>query len=284
MAVAFGCSLGGMNTLIGTPVNLVARTTVDEAGLGSIGFFEFAKFGIPMNIVAVLFMYFIGYKILPGVPIDLESLRFREDASVMSPRKQWTVLGVFLLVVLGMSLESILGIPVYIIAFIGVALLFFTRTITDRQAYSYIEWPAVFIVAGILPLAGAMTKTGAADLIADKVIGLVGPGASVHVFIAALFLLVCFLTQIMSNTACAALLLPVGVSLANGLGCDPMAVIFTISIAAQCSLATPLATPHNTYIMGIAGYKFSDFLKAGLPLCLIAFLLSICLIPLIWAF
>ena len=99
-----------------------------------------------------------------------------------------------------------------------------------------------------------------------------------------LFILSCGLTQFMSNTASAALLCPIGIAISKNLGADPKAVLMAIAVAASCAFATPVGTPPNTLVLGPGGYKFMDYVKAGTGLVLVAFVVSLVVIPMVWPF
>ena len=99
-----------------------------------------------------------------------------------------------------------------------------------------------------------------------------------------LFSMICGLTQFMSNTASAALLCPIGISIAKNIGADPHAVLMAIAVAASCAFATPVGTPPNTLVLGPGGYKFFDYVKAGVPLVVVSFIVSLIVIPIVWPF
>ncbi|MBT9158650.1 MAG: Sodium-dependent dicarboxylate transporter SdcS [Firmicutes bacterium] len=121
-------------------------------------------------------------------------------------------------------------------------------------------------------------------MIADGVVAALGQGASPYLITAVLFLVVGGLTQFMSNTAAAAVLAPLALVIANGLGADPRAVLMTVGMVASCAFATPVGTPPNTLIVGPGKFKFLDYTKVGLPLVLLMFVVSVVLIPIIWPF
>ena len=137
-------------------------------------------------------------------------------------------------------------------------------------------------IAGMLPIATAMDKSGAGKMIADWVVDMMGSQPSPTVVTAVLFLLSCALTQFMSNTASTALLAPIGIGIAKGLGVSPYPVMMAIAIAASCAFATPVGTPPNTLVLGPGGYRFMDYVKAGSGLVVVCFLVSIVVIPLVW--
>ena len=99
-----------------------------------------------------------------------------------------------------------------------------------------------------------------------------------------IFVVTCTLTNFMSNTATTALMVPIAVSLAQGLGADPRAVVVATVIAGSCAYATPIGMPANTMVVGIGGYHFRDYVKAGLPLILVSFVICMVLLPILFPF
>ena len=288
MPLAFGAGLGGMITLVGTPPNIIAAGALKAAGYEPFGFFEFAWIGIPLTIVGILYMIFIGKRFLPkvalstNVVIDADAL---EEATATSsdPKKIW-ITGITLLgVVIVMALD-IPQLPLEVAAIIGAIICILTKCLSEKQAYSGIDWVTIFLFAGMMTIAGAMETSGAGKLVADVVVGILGNSPSPMFVTAILFILSGGLTQFMSNTACVALLAPVGISIAKGIGASPQAVLMAIAISASCAFATPVGTPPNTLVLGPGGYKFNDYVKAGTPLVLVCFVVSIIIIPLVWPF
>jgi di/tricarboxylate transporter len=124
-----------------------------------------------------------------------------------------------------------------------------------------------------------MSKSGASKLLADSVMSMVGSNPSPIFLTGVLFLLAAVLTQFMSNTGAAGMLIPFGISLASGLGLDPKAVIMAIVIGCNSSFMTPMATPANTMIVGPGNIKFMDWVKVGIPLMIMTFILSLVVLP-----
>ena len=130
----------------------------------------------------------------------------------------------------------------------------------------------------------AKKEAGAGKLIADTVVGMMGEHPNPIVLCAVLYLISNVLTQFMSNTASAALLAPIGISIAQSIGADPKPVLMAIGIAASMAYATPMATPPNTLVLGPGGFSFNDYVKVGVPLCIITFIVSVIIIPIFWPF
>lgn len=189
-----------------------------------------------------------------------------------------------LLVVIAMALSKTINVPMQTAAIIGALACVITGCLTEKQAYGGIDWTTIFLFAGMLPLAEAMDKTGAGAMIANAVVGIIGSNASPLIIVMAMFLLSCGLTQFMSNTAAAALLAPIGISIAQSIGVSPFPVLMAIGIAASCAFTTPVATPPNTLILGPGKFHFMDYVKVGLPLVIVSMIVCTVVIPLVWPF
>ena len=286
MPLAFGCGIGGIITLVGTPPNIIASGALQNAGLRPFGFFEFAWIGIPLTVAAIVYMILIGKRFLPkgqltdDVEID-EDAAAEAQASTNDPKKQ-AIVGFTLLAVVVVMATGI--IPLQVAAVIGALFLVITRCVTEQQAYRGIDWVTIFLFAGMMPVATAMDKSGAGKLIAETVVGIMGGNPSPLMVTGILFILSCGLTQFMSNTASAALLCPIGISIAEQIGAQPHAVLMAIAVAASCAFATPVGTPPNTLVLGPGGYHFKDYVIAGTPLILVCFVVSLIIIPIVWPF
>lgn len=287
MPLAFAAGLGGIITLVGTPPNIIASGVLETAGFKPFGFFEFAWIGVPLTVMGILYMVFVGRHILPKgdsseVVVDEDALS-EANATNADPRKQ-AITGAILVsvvVVMGLNVE---WLPLEMAAVIGAMLCILTGCLTEKEAYHGIDWTTIFLFAGMLPIAAAMDKSGAGKLIADQVIGVLGDTPSPIFITAVLFALSAGLTQFMSNTASSALLAPIGLSIAVGINASPYAVLMAIAVAASCAFSTPVGTPPNTMVLTVGGYKFMDYVKVGTPLLVLCFIVSIIIIPLVWPF
>ena len=121
-------------------------------------------------------------------------------------------------------------------------------------------------------------------MIAGKVIAMLGDNPSPYVLTFVVFVLCCLLTNFMSNTATTALMAPICMSIAQGMGADPRAVLMACVIGGSCAYATPIGMPANTMVVGLGGYKFKDYVKSGLPLILVSFVICMILLPILFPF
>jgi di/tricarboxylate transporter len=128
-----------------------------------------------------------------------------------------------------------------------------------------------------------MDKTGAANLMAEKLVSLVG-NADPYALLAGLFVLTAILGQIISNTATALIIIPIAVAAATEIGVSPRPVLMSVAVAAAAAFLTPVATPVNLMVMGPAGYRFGDYWKLGLPLLLWFFVVATFWVPIFWRF
>lgn len=283
MALAVAANVGGTITMIGTPPNILMSATLSASGLQPFGFFEFAWIGIPLSIVGVIYMLTIGRRLCPHGHIDSNLSDLTSDLP-KDTRKMAICAIILILVVVAMALSKTINVPMQTAAIIGALACVITGCLSEKQAYGGIDWTTIFLFAGMLPLAEAMDKTGAGAMIANGVVGLIGSNASPLIIVMALFLLSCGLTQFMSNTAAAALLAPIGISIAQSIGVSPFPVLMAIGIAASCAFTTPVATPPNTLILGPGKFHFMDYVKVGLPLVLVSMIVCTVIIPLVWPF
>ena len=293
MPLAIAANVGGTITMIGTPPNVIVTGALSAAGLPTFGFFEFAYIGIPLSIIVFFFTLFIGRHLLPANSageMDEEALKeAAEEAGAggddepKSNTKMWISGLIMIGVVVCMAL-NLKTLPLQTAAVTGAILCVITGCLKEKEAYAGIDWVTIFLFAGMLSVATAMEKTGAGKLIADTVVGAMGDSPNAIMLCAVLYLISNVLTQFMSNTAAAALLAPIGISIAQSIGADPKPVLMAIGIAASMAFATPMATPPNTLVLGPGGFTFNDYVKVGLPLCIVTFIASVIIIPIFWPF
>ena len=293
MPLAVAANVGGTITMIGTPPNVIVTGALSAAGLPSFGFFEFALIGVPLSIIVLVYMLTIGRKTIPvknagamdaaAVEAAKKEAGAGDDNAPKSKTKMW-ISGLILLGVVAAMALNLKTVPLQTAAVTGAILCVITGCLKEKEAYAGIDWVTIFLFAGMLSVATAMDKTGAGKLIADTVVGMMGEHPNPIILCAVLYLISNVLTQFMSNTASAALLAPIGISIAQSIGADPKPVLMSIGIAASMAFATPMATPPNTLVLGPGGFSFNDYVKVGVPLCVITFIASVIIIPIFWPF
>ncbi|HEJ8506192.1 TPA: SLC13/DASS family transporter [Klebsiella oxytoca] len=285
MPLVFAAALGGNLSLIGAPGNLIAQSALQNIGSG-FGFFEYAKVGLPMLVCGIIYFLTIGYKFLPNNPNSSEvgSIGEQRDYSHVPRWKQILSLVVLIATILGMIFEKQTGISLAVAGCIGALVLVVTGVLSEKQAYKAIDSQAIFIFGGTLALAKALEMTGAGKLVADQVIGMLGNNSSPFMLLVVVFALSVVMTNFMSNTATVALLVPVSLSIAAGMGADPRAVLMATVIGSSCAYATPIGMPANMMVLSAGGYKFVDYAKSGIPLIIVSTIVSLILLPILFPF
>jgi di/tricarboxylate transporter len=172
-------------------------------------------------------------------------------------------------------------VPPAIAGLIGATAMVMTGVVGGPQAYRAISWQTVVLIGGLIPLSVAIASSGAADLVAGWLVGIVGDG-SPQVVLAAIFVLTVLLGQVVSNTATVLIVAPIAVAMGNESGLALAPVLMLVAVAGAASFLTPIATPANMMVMGAGGYRFSDYWKLGLATTLAWFVVAVLLIPVIW--
>ncbi len=189
-----------------------------------------------------------------------------------------------LLILAAMLVVVIPGwVSVPIAALTAAALMILAGCLSMDEAYQAVEWRAVFLIAGMLALGLALQQTGAAELVANAIVGRVG-GASPYVIAAIFYVLAMLATQAMPTQAVAVLLAPIVLDTALSLGIAPQPLLMLLAVAVASSALNPVAHPANVLVMGPGGYRFDDFLKVGIPLALLILVVSLLFVPLLWPF
>ena len=172
-------------------------------------------------------------------------------------------------------------LPIYIAAVIGSTLMILTRCLSMEEAYRAIEWRAIFLIAGMLPLGTAMEQTGAAEFLAGQTMNVLGPLGPWWV-IGGLYLITAAGTMIIPTAALVVLMSPIVLSASGDLGIAPQTAMMAVAMAASASFTSPISHPANILVMGPGGYRFADYLKVGLPLTAVVFVTVMLLLPIFW--
>jgi len=204
----------------------------------------------------------------------------RIDEPALRRPKIPLALGIFATVVI---LAALNVVPILASAIFGCVALVATRCLSIEEACEAIDWRVIFLLAGALPLGLALEKSGAAGILAEGTLALTkpfGPWAT----LAVIYLLTAVLTEFMSNAATAVLLAPVALAVAASLGVDSRPLLMAVCFAASTSFCTPVGYQTNAMVQHPGGYRFADYLKIGLPLNVLFWLLSVWFIPKFWPF
>ena len=230
-----------------------------------------------------------GDALLIDVPNDqIEHLTQQRVFLVVSragiPRFDWRKASKAVAIVIAVVVVAATGLlPIVAAAATGALMMVLSGCVSTEEAYGAIEWNVLFLLAGMLSLGAAMEKTGASTMLADGMIDSVG-GLGPLALLAAFFGATMLLTEVMSNNATVALLLPIAITTAQAIDVDPRAFMFAVVFAASSSFMTPVGYQTNTMIYGPGQYRFKDFARVGAPLNLIFWALGTLLIPWFWPF
>jgi len=225
--------------------------------------------------------------LLQGPRNRLPTLRLSSELIVLSdeeqPVRKAFNKGALALSIFGLTLAvAALGpFSVGEVMLAGALVMIIMNVMTMEQAYRVIEWRIVFLVAGMLPLGMAMTKTGATALFAKALIDVVGPYGP-QVLLLGLLTLTVLLSQAMKGAAVSAVLAPIAIQAAQQVGADPRAMSMGVALATSMAFITPLGHPVNILMMGPGGYRFRDFFKVGLPLTALLFIVVLVTLPIFW--
>jgi di/tricarboxylate transporter len=209
---------------------------------------------------------------------DLILLMSKEETAITVPNKGRAALMIFVAtLVLAVILPDLTGA----VMLGGALAMMLTGILTTQQAYASISWKTVFLVAGMLPMGIALTKTNAAALLANGVVAAFG-GFGALGLLAGLFIVTVFLVQAVSGAVVAAVIAPVAINVAQQAHLNPRSLAMGVALATSMAFITPLGHAVNVLVMSPGGYNFRDFVKIGLPLTIILFIVVMIFLPIFW--
>jgi len=209
---------------------------------------------------------------------DLIILSSEQDPVRQVTGKGWLALAIFAGTLIAAAFSRI---SVGEVMLAGALLMVITNILTMEQVYRAIEWKVVFLVAGMLPLGLALTKTGATALFATSLTTLVEPYGPLALLLALLVLTV-VLSQAMKGAAVAAVMAPIAIQAAQQMGADPLAMGMGVALATSMAFVTPLGHPVNILMMGPGEYRMRDFIRVGLPMTVLLFAVVLLILPIFW--
>lgn len=223
--------------------------------------------------------------LLEGAPEDIQRLSEEMNMiDVATPKAKAFRRGhapIALAALAGIVIAAACGVPLLAAAIIAVAVVFLAGCVDSDEAFSFIEGRLLALIFAMLAIGAALQSSGAVELVVTAVAPLAQSLPSV-LLIWMIYLITSVLTEMVSNNAVAVVVTPIAISLAEAVGVDARPLVVAVMVAASCSFATPIGYQTNTLVYGPGGYKFSDFLKVGVPLNLSIGLLASLLIPLFW--
>lgn len=188
-------------------------------------------------------------------------------------------------VVMVVMLLAMIGevLPLTTVSMLAALVMILTKCLTIDEAYGFIDWKSIVLVAGMLPMSTALERVGLVNLGAQSLTNTLGGFGPIWV-LGGLFLATSLFTQVLSNTATAVLIAPLALAAADNLGVQPHAFLMAVGVAASMAFASPVASPVNTLVMGAGNYRFSDYIKIGAPMLLISLIAAMLILPLLFPF
>jgi di/tricarboxylate transporter len=208
--------------------------------------------------------------------------------SFNSRKAPFALTGIILFVFLASFNFAWVGLPglhfdTFSAAFCGALFVLLTRCLRPREAYDAVDWKILLLIVGMLVIGTGMDKTGGATTLANQVVAWLGPLGPWGI-LCGIYLLSNILTEMISNNAVAVVIAPIAIRIAEAVDVSPVPMLVAVMFGASASFATPIGYQTNTYVFGAGGYQFKDFVKVGLPLNLLLWILASVLIPIIWPF
>lgn len=251
----------------------------------SIGIFDSAIARIPVLLVTIIFMGLVGYKLLPDRKAndkELEQTPEGEKSGCLSPVADKLGIVIFFGSIIAMIIGSVTGISSHYTAIIGAALMILCNVLNGKEAFQAVDLNTVCIYAGSISYATALTKTQIANWIANNLSAVTSHTMNQFVIVG-IFLLVPFLlTQFMGNIPVINLTMPIAAIVAVNTGMNPTAIMVATVAGATLSIATPMSAGIQTLIMEPGGYRFTDYLKEGVPASLVFIIAYILWLPLVF--
>lgn len=276
LALLFGAQFGGFVTLVGVGSNATANSVMEQMGITPFGFFSITPFGIGVCVLGTLYFTFVGRKFIPDTGYVPE---FAQTDRKPLDKKKAVVAVVTLLCVLVVIAASPDNIPMHVAAVVGALVIVGTKCMTVQEAIKAIDWNCMLLVGSLTAISTGVTNSGLGDAVAQGILNILGDNPSTFMITTVIFFAAALLTQVMSNIPCIMLFLPIGISIANTIGVSPYPVAMTITLAGAASYATPFAAPQNMMTVGWTHYKFLDFMKIGMPMLLVTYVVVVALIP-----
>lgn len=282
MPLGYAAAIGGTLTLIGSTSQPMVNTVLEQNGLGLLGMLDFVPAALPAFIIMIVWMSTIGYAIMKKTcTFEDVSLGGGDDAAIFDnfqpTVKTWISAGVMVFCVVGF-VTNLWNTAV--IAIVGAAIVILTGCVNFKDSMiNGVEWNSIFIMAFAQGIAAGMNDSGAGELVARFFVDLVGSNAVLQLL--ACILVVTILTNIMSNTAVAAMMTPIYLLICTELGVSYYPFCMAIAVASNLTTATPIGgTAVSMVLQG--GYRFNDFVKVGLPLNILMMISVMVMCPILW--
>ena len=282
--VIYATTLGGAVTLIGTPTNVYANSALEEAGLNLFGMLDFAWVAIPIFILGGIYMVVMNRWCASYDDFGEEVVEQQLTQAQKNKQKVVGIAFVIFLVAMVLKSLSIISLDPNFVGYAMIAIAILTTVVSPKEALSSLDAGMIIFCAGINLMIAIMNQSGLGDVFGNTIIAIIGESKNLYLITAVLCIGASIATQFMNNMACAGMLAPVGISIANSLGANPQAIVLAIAIGAGCSYLTPIASGTNQTMLIFTKLKFQDFAKFGWPLLIISWICCVLILPQVFPF
>ena len=276
LSLLFGAQLGGFNTLVGVPSNVLSSGLLESAGYDGFGLFDITPFGLCLCAVGMVYFTLFGSKMLRDTGYIPE---FAQTERKPLNKRKAIISCTTLFCVLVLCALDLDVLPMHIAAVIGALIIVGTKCMTAQEAFRAIDWNCLFLMGSLSAVSTGLQNSGVGDVVADFALNILGDNPSPLMITTILFIAVGGLTQLMSNTATILLFMPIAISVAEAIGVNPSSVAMVVCLAGAASYATPFAAPQNMLAAGWTNYKFMDYVKIGLPMVVLTYIVVAILLP-----
>jgi anion transporter len=276
--LAYAASAGALLTLAGSPVNVIVSDALAEATGDRFGFLEFAALGVPLTLVTIAVAVLLGDRLLPArTPAEPEPGSVVHEDVRLGDRAAWAV--VVLVVTIALLASGVVApATAGLVGAVGMVLV---GAVPVARAVRAVPWETLVLIGGLIPLSAAIAGSGAADLLADVVVGVV-PDGDGRALLVALFVMTVALGQFVSNAATVLVVTPVALAAAAEVGIAAQPVLMLVAAAGAASFLTPLATPANMIVQQPGGYRFGDYWRLGAVTTVAWLLVVVTVVPVVW--
>lgn len=287
VVLSYASSIGCNLTLVGAASNVSTAGMIEAMGIPFLGFFDLGKVGLPLCAIFAVYFMTIGKKTMVkphehNKEYADELLATNQTAQEnFKPAKAILTAVILVITFIAMGVNSD-KFPMFFVAALGCLILIVCGVMTTQQAARSVDWDTIFIVAGMSAITKAMSDSGAAELIADFVVNIMGDNPNKYVMLFVVMLVTMFLTNLMMNTSTVLVVTPLFIPIAQAIGMNPVAVGVGICISASAPFLTPVGSPTNTLCVKPGNLEFWDFFKPGLGLSVLTLVVGMILIPIFW--
>ncbi|SDO58231.1 SLC13 family permease [Alkalicoccus daliensis] len=283
MPLSFAAIFGGTLTLIGTSTNLIVHGFMLDRGLEGFSMFQLAIVGLPACLIGIIYMSTFGYKLLPNRQAELSYAAPANEPKAANTAKKAGFESYFSIIVLvSMVLMAAFEVlSMFEAALAASAVLILTRVVTLTKMVRSVQFEVLLLIAAAIGIGTAMEQSGTASYLAEHLVSL-SSGWGVVGALIVIFLLTSIFTEVITNNAAAVLMFPVAFATAQQLGADPTGFFVAIAIAASASFATPIGYQTNLIIYRPGGYRFTDYIKVGMPLNVLYLVVTVGIVSFVW--